>query len=81
MRFFGYARVSTSQQSLEIQKQVLKNAGVKESRIFFDKSTGGNIDRPGLNSLLVKVEEGCLTVIANLPKHVYTYPLWISYTV
>jgi DNA invertase Pin-like site-specific DNA recombinase len=54
MRFFGYARVSTSQQSLEIQKQVLKNAGVKESRIFFDKSTGGNIDRPGLNSLLVK---------------------------
>ena len=38
MRFFGYARVSTSQQSLEIQKQVLKNAGAKESRIFFDMS-------------------------------------------
>jgi len=55
MRFFGYARVSTSQQSLEIQKQVLKNAGAKESRIFFDKSTGGNIDRPGLNSLLKRV--------------------------
>ena len=25
MRFFGYARVSTSQQSLEIQKQVLNH--------------------------------------------------------
>ena len=49
MRFFGYARVSTSQQSLEIQKQALKNAGVKESRIFFDKSTGSNVDRAGPN--------------------------------
>jgi DNA invertase Pin-like site-specific DNA recombinase len=66
MRFFGYARVSTSQQSLEIQKQVLKNAGAKESRIFFDKSTGSNIDRPGLNSLLVKVEEGDVVLVTKL---------------
>ena len=51
MRLFSYARVPTSQQSLEIQKQALKKVGVKESRIFFDKSTGSNIDRPGLNSL------------------------------
>ncbi len=28
MRLFGYARVSTSEQSLEIQKQALKKAGV-----------------------------------------------------
>ena len=68
MRFFGYARVSTSQQSLEIQKQALKNAGVIESRIFFDKSTGGNIDRPELNSLLVKVEEGDVVLITKLDR-------------
>ena len=24
---------------------------------------------------------GYLTAIVNLPKHVYSYPLWISYTV
>ena len=68
MRFFGYARVSTSQHSLEIQKQALKNAGVKESRIFFDKSTGGNIDRPELNSLLVKVEEGDVVLVTKLDR-------------
>ena len=68
MRLFGYARVSTSQQSLELQKQALKNAGVKESRIFFDKSTGSNIGRPGLNSLLVKVEEGDVVLITKLDR-------------
>ncbi len=45
MRLFGYARVSTSEQSLEIQKQALKKAGVIESRIFSDKITGSNLDR------------------------------------
>ena len=68
MRLFGYARVSTSQQSLEIQKQALKNAGVKESRIFFDKSTGSNVDRPGLNSLLFKVEDGDVVLITKLDR-------------
>ena len=29
MRLFGYARVSTSQQSLDIQSRALKDAGVK----------------------------------------------------
>lgn len=37
MRLFGYTWVSTSQQSLEIQKQTLKKAGIQESRIFCDK--------------------------------------------
>ena len=42
MRLFGYARVSTSEQSLEIQKQKLINEGVKEFRILSDKATGNN---------------------------------------
>ena len=37
MRLFGYARVSTSQQSLSIQVKALKEAGVNASRIFTDK--------------------------------------------
>jgi DNA invertase Pin-like site-specific DNA recombinase len=49
-------------------KTSTKNAGVKESRIFFDKSTGSNVERPGLNSLLVKVEEGDTVLITKLDR-------------
>jgi len=68
MRSFGYARVSTSQQSLEIQIQTLKDAGVKESRIFSDKLTGSNLDRIGLNSLMARVEEGDTILITKLDR-------------
>jgi len=68
MRLFGYARVSTSEQSLEIQKQALKQAGVIESRIFSDKTTGSNLEREGLRSLMVKVEEGDAVLITKLDR-------------
>jgi DNA invertase Pin-like site-specific DNA recombinase len=58
MRLFGYARVSTNQQSLDIQLKALKEAGVAASRIFTDKASGSSGDRDGLRLLRVKVEEG-----------------------
>ena len=58
MRRFGYARVSTSQQSLDIQINALKAAGVKPHRIFTDKATGGDNQRNGLQLLKLKLEEG-----------------------
>ncbi|EOT7991820.1 TPA: recombinase family protein, partial [Escherichia coli] len=44
MRLFGYARVSTSQQSLDLQVRALKDAGVKANRIFTDKASGSSTD-------------------------------------
>jgi DNA invertase Pin-like site-specific DNA recombinase len=68
MRLFGYARVSTSQQSLDLQMKVLKAAGVTPSRIFSDKATGSNADRPGLQTLQVKVEEGDIILVTKLDR-------------
>jgi DNA invertase Pin-like site-specific DNA recombinase len=68
MRLFGYARVSTTQQSLDIQKKALNLAGVKDSRIFYDKLTGGNLNREGLNAILNKVEEGDVILITKLDR-------------
>jgi DNA invertase Pin-like site-specific DNA recombinase len=68
MRLFGYARVSTSQQSLELQVKALKAAGVSPSRIFTDKATGSNTDRPGLHTLQIKVEEGDVILVTKLDR-------------
>lgn len=68
MRLFGYARVSTSQQSLDIQVNALKAAGVKTHRIFTDKSTGSHINRDGLQLLRLKVEEGDVVLVKKLDR-------------
>ena len=68
MRLFGYARVSTSAQSLDLQIRVLKDAGVKQSRIFSDTGTGSHMEREGLALLRVKVEEGDIVLVKKLDR-------------
>ncbi|HFM0540591.1 TPA: recombinase family protein [Escherichia coli] len=68
MRLFGYARVSTSQQSLDIQIRTLKEAGVAASRIFTDKASGSNTEREGLDLLRMKVEEGDVILVKKLDR-------------
>ena len=68
MRLFGYARVSTSQQSLDIQQEALRQAGVKSSRIFSDKISGACVQRNGLDLLRVKVEKGDVVLVKALDR-------------
>lgn len=68
MRLFGYARVSTSQQSLDIQIKALKEAGVNETRIFSDTETGRHNDRTGLKLLRIKVEQGDVILVKKLDR-------------
>lgn len=68
MRLFGYARVSTNQQSLDIQVNALLEAGVREDRICTDKATGKNTERDGLQMLKLKVESGDVILIKKLDR-------------
>jgi DNA invertase Pin-like site-specific DNA recombinase len=68
MRLFGYACVSTSQQSLDIQIHALKESGVRESRIFTDKASGDQKDREGLTLLKLKVEKGDVILVKKLDR-------------
>ncbi|WP_298607368.1 recombinase family protein [uncultured Thiothrix sp.] len=68
MRLFGYARVSTSQQSLEIQLKALKDGGVTEHRLFTDKATGSHTERSGLEALRQKVEQGDVILVKKLDR-------------
>lgn len=68
MRRFGYARVSTSQQSLAIQINALKEAGIKGNRIFTDIASGKDVNRDGLRLLQLKVEEGDVIFVKKLDR-------------
>ena len=68
MRLFGYARVSTSQQSLDIQVKALKAKNVRGNRIFTDKESGNHVDRQGLQMLRLKVEEGDIILVQKLDR-------------
>jgi DNA invertase Pin-like site-specific DNA recombinase len=62
----GYARVSTTDQDLEVQIAELKTAGVE--KLYTDKATGKNADRPGLKKLLREVEADDVVIVYKLDR-------------
>jgi len=66
---FGYSRVSTVGQDLELQRAFLAAEGVDEDRIFFDHGfTGKTIERAGLRSVLAAVREGDKIIVPKLDR-------------
>lgn len=59
-KIFGYARVSTIDQNLDTQIDLLEKYGC--SKIFQDKITGLAIQRPALDDMLSQLRE-CDTVV------------------
>ncbi len=61
---WGYARVSTEDQNLDMQIDALTNAGVPRRHIFSDKMSGRLMDRPNLNRVIRNMRSGdCLVVM------------------
>jgi DNA invertase Pin-like site-specific DNA recombinase len=67
-RTYGYARVSTTQQSLDIQIDRLETEGIPTNRIHTDKATGANTDRNGLQTLKLKLEAGDQILVTKLDR-------------
>ncbi|EIS5430155.1 recombinase family protein [Salmonella enterica] len=68
MALLGYARVSTSQQKLALQIDELKNAGVREDRIFTDMMTGATDEREGLQRLLGRAEKDDIIICTKMDR-------------
>lgn len=64
----GYIRVSTRDQNIERQKDILMNYGVLEDNIFYDKITGTSKERPGLKKLFSFMREGDTVVVSSLTR-------------
>ena len=67
MTIFGYARVSTTDQSLAAQKELLAKAGA--TAIFAEKVTGKEgVKRPELERLLKRLEAGDVVLVCKVDR-------------
>lgn len=62
----GYARVSTQEQRLDRQVDILERHGCE--RIFTDKASGARDSRPGLDEMLSFVRAGDVVVVQKLDR-------------
>jgi len=62
----GYARVSTNEQNLHLQKDALQAAG--STKIFEDTLSGSREDRPGLDAVLDYLRPGDTLVVWKLDR-------------
>jgi DNA invertase Pin-like site-specific DNA recombinase len=62
----GYARVSTSDQTLDLQKDALEKAGC--TRIFTDTASGAKVERTGLDEALSHLRPGDILVVWRLDR-------------
>lgn len=64
----GYARVSTTKQDLDRQIEALRQEGIEAGRIYVDKKSGANTNRPGLHAALDQAREGDVIVVHTLDR-------------
>lgn len=63
---FGYARVSTQEQNLDLQIDAFSKAGIK--KVFTDKVSGIKSEKPQLNELLKYARSGDTLVVWRLDR-------------
>ena len=72
---FGYARCSTDQQDLPVQRDGLVGLGVATERIYVDHGlTGTNRERPGLREALAACRAGDTLVVTKLDRLARSLP-------
>lgn len=66
----GYMRVSSldDRQSVDLQRDALRAAGVDERHLFSDKASGAKDDRPGLKACLDYLKPGDVLVVWKLDR-------------
>lgn len=63
---FGYARVSTQDQNLDLQTDALERAGCQ--KLFTEKASGAKTDRPQLQLLLEQLRSGDTLMVWKLDR-------------
>lgn len=66
--FYGYIRVSSTDQNIARQYQELIKWGILEKNIFTDKLSGKDFERPSYQKLRKKIKEGDVLVVKSIDR-------------
>lgn len=65
---YGYVRVSTKEQNEDRQMIVMEELGIGKERVFMDKQSGKDFDRPQYKRLLRKMKKGDLLIVKSIDR-------------
>ena len=65
---YGYVRVSTREQNEQRQMLAIKEYGIEKTRIFMDKQSGKDFERPNYKKLIRKLKSGDTLVIKSIDR-------------
>ncbi len=65
---YGYIRVSSTDQNEDRQRIALRAKGVPESRMFMDKQSGKDFDRPQYKRLVKRLRRGDLLYVLSIDR-------------
>lgn len=68
MKIYGYVRVSSTDQNEGRQLVEMRRAGVDDSRIYKDKQSGKDFNRPNYKRLLKKLKKGDLLYVMSIDR-------------
>lgn len=67
-RLIGYARVSTDDQDMTLQRKALLANGIRAEHVFEEHGSGGKMDRPVWNRVLKSMRRGDSVVVWRLDR-------------
>lgn len=67
-KIYGYIRVSTKEQNEDRQRIALLKAGVQERKIYMDKQSGKNFERPQYQRLLRKLDSNSILFVKSIDR-------------
>ena len=75
---YGYIRVSTQDQNIDRQLADMYNLGLDNSKIFIDKQSGKNFDRPQYQAMKKVLQSGDLLIIKSIDRLGRNYDMIIE---
>lgn len=65
---YGYIRVSSKDQNEDRQRIAMREFGVQDCRVFMDKQSGKDFERPGYQTLMRKIKPADTLVIKSIDR-------------